>query len=156
MWYTALNIEKKSSPVPGERESNAFDFKKLAPLGGTLGTLFIPKLSPSTSGAVAPSDQHNAAPAVSEGSGDSGKDKTTGVWFINAFEWHGDRNLYSIPAAPGYFVSGEPNKEGYGWIYLPFSRTGMTYDQGYFEWAEETIASMGGPGIGAGAGPLVE
>lgn len=133
------NYEKSTSPTT--------PIAALAALG--IGT---PQLSPSDSSIIWLSDPNEDVP---ETSGETYFDKANDVWYIDAFEWHGDRGLYDKPAAPYRFVSGELNTWGYNWIYLPFERTGLTYDQGYYDWAAETLASMGMPGPTAGYGTLV-
>lgn len=118
-----------------------------------LGT---PQLSPSTSGTSWYSDQNKERSDVPETSGSTYIDKANNVWYIDAFSWSGDRSLYDKPAAPYRFISGEINTYGYNWIYLPFERTGMTYDQGYGEWVSETLASMGMSAPSAGYGLLID
>lgn len=125
-------------------------FQKLAQLGVTLGA---PLLSPSDSGM---SWGFEGTDDVPETSGDTYFDEANDVWYIDAFFWSpGDRSLYSKPAAPRRFVSGELNTYGYNWIYLPFERTGMWHAPEYDEWVAETLASMGMPGQTAGYGTLV-
>ena len=125
----------------------------------TLLGMSPPLLSPSTSGASWSSDQNIEKTDVLETTGDSDTystlttDKSNDVYYVDALSWSGDRSKLSKPAAPLRFVSGELNTYGYNWIYLPFEQTGLTYDQGYYDWAQDTLAAMGSS-LGAGVGVL--
>lgn len=138
-----LDEEKSYKPIPKSLLKEEF-----------LESLKTPLLSPSDSG---PSWGFEGTEDVPETSGDTSTyfDKANDVWYVDALAWSGDRSLYPKPAAPLHFVSGERNPVGYNWIYLPFERTGLTYDQGYLDWVTETLASMGMPGPTAGYGVLV-
>lgn len=114
-----------------------------------------PLLSPS-SGTLGFSAQNKDGTSIPETSGETYFDQANDVWYIDAYSWTGDKSLYDKPAAPMYFVSGEQNTYGYNWVYLPYSRTGMTYDQGYFDWCIETLASMGQSAPSAGYGLLID
>jgi hypothetical protein len=116
-----------------------------------------PLLSPPTSDISGFSDPNKKGPDVSETSGgELYTNKKTDVWYIDAFSWSGDRSLLPRPAAPLKFVSGEFNSYGYNWIYLPYDQTGMTYSQGYLNWVNEYLASIGSPGPSAGVGLLID
>jgi len=132
---------------PLEEPSSSGPAAALSALG--IGT---PQLSPSDS-SVSWGFEGTDVPETSGGG--TYFDEANDVWYIDAFEWQGDRGLYDKPAAPRRFVSGELNTYGYNWIYLPFERTGLTYDQGYYDWAAETLASMGMAGPTAGYGTLM-
>ncbi len=133
-----------SQPISQETTPSA----ALAALG-----IGFPQLSPSTSGISWFSDQNKDGSDGLETSGATYSDKANDVWYVDAFYWSGDRNLLEKPAAPYRFASGEINTYGYNWIYLPYSRTGITFTPGYADWAVDTLASMG-ISIGAGVGPL--
>lgn len=146
------NGEYMSEPtpeIPPEPESKTkTDKPSLTEVLG-LGT---PLLSP-TSGTSGFCSAQN----VPETSGVSYFDQANDVWYIDAFEWHyGDRSNYDKPAAPRRFVSGELNTFGYNWVSLPYSRTGMTYDQDYFNWCAETLAALGQSAPSAGYGLLID
>ncbi len=130
--------------------------QKTSKLQFTLQGLGIPQLSPSTSGPSWSPDQNKERSDIPETSGTTFIDQANNVWYIDAFSWSGDRSLYDKPAAPYRFISGELNTYGYNWIYLPFERTGMTYDQGYADWVSETLASMGMSAPSAGYGLLID
>jgi len=129
------------------QECNAFKKPSLTEVLG----LRNPLLSP-TSGASGFCSAQN----VPETSGATYFDQANDVWYIDAYSWTGSKSLYEKPAAPRYFVSGELNTYGYNWVSLPYSRTGMTYDQGYFDWCAETLASMGQSAPSAGYGLLID
>jgi len=116
--------------------------------------LGFPELSPDASGFSVTNAGETDVP---ETSGVSYFDQANDVWYIDAFEWHyGDRSNYDKPAAPRRFVSGELNTFGYNWVSLPYSRTGMTYDQDYFNWCAETLAALGQSAPSAGYGLLID
>lgn len=120
--------------------------------------LGAPQLSPSTADTFGFSTQNSEganAPKITDNADGTYLDKKTDVWYVDAFEWSGDRGLPK-PAAPLHFVSGELNTYGYNWVYLPYSQTGMTYSPGYRNWVEEYLASIGSAGTGAGVGTLID
>lgn len=120
-----------------------------------LASLRTPMLSP-TSDTSGFSVQNKDGTDVPETSGVTYFDQANDVWYIDAFSWSGDRGQYDKPAAPGRFVSGELNTFGYNWVSLPSSRTGLWYDQGYFDWCTETLASLGQSAPSAGYGLLID
>jgi hypothetical protein len=155
MWYKALNDELGSSPTPGDTffSNTARNFDNMV---RNFGNLFKPQLSP-TSDTSGFSVQNKYGTDVPETSGVSYFDQANDVWYIDAYEWHySDRSLFDKPAAPRRFVSGELNTIGYNWVSLPYSRTGMTHDQDYFNWCAETLASMGQSAPTAGYGLLID
>ena len=126
--------------------------------------LGAPLLSPPSSDISWFSDKNNEGSGVSEASGvseTSGGDlytnKKDDVWYIDALRYEfGDKSNYQKPGAPLRFASGEFNSYGYRWIYQPYEQTGIPYSQGYLNWVEEYLASIGSSGPGAGAGLLVD
>ena len=149
MWEAALSKENeaikdlaynyKPTPIPKSLLKKEF-----------LQSFMTPMLSPTSDASGFCSAQN-----VPESSGVSYFDQANDVWYIDAFSWSGDRSQYDKPAAPRRFVSGELNTVGYNWVSLPYSRTGLWYTQGYFDWCAETLASMGQSAPSAGYGLLV-
>lgn len=148
--YGVIPPEYQSSS--GSSSEKTADLKKELEKQG-VGT---PQLSSSTLGTSWSLDQNIDGTDVPETSGVSYFDQANDVWYIDAYSWTGDKSLYDKPAAPRRFVSGELNTYGYNWVYLPFSQTGMTYDQGYLDWVTETLASMGQSAPSAGYGLLID
>lgn len=155
MEYILKKYDKKDETVLSYFES--VDAPKTKPLASlaALG-LDAPLISP-ISGTLGFSVPNKDGTDVPETSGATFFDQANDVWYIDAFEWHyGDRSAYDKPAAPRRFVSGELNTYGYNWVSLPYSRTGMTYDQDYFNWCAETLAALGQSAPSAGYGLLID
>ena len=168
MWYTVLKDDFGSSPVatpnPLQKVGSALK-KSLMSLAknfaqyGMTSPLLAPPSSEMTPSAMSSSQYSEVS------TGPNGNNPQTGyaqvgnmyVWYLDQFHWEGqpDPAHPGVPAVPLHFTNGALNTYGYGWIDLPYSQTGMTYDQGYADMVSAYVASNGGfNGVAAGAGPL--
>ena len=157
----AKPFQSDQQNTQGQSRANPWTNSKILSTLGQSGIGF-PQISPSGSGIPWFSDQHNEGSGVSEPTSASEPtsssyfDQSNDVWYIDAYGWLYIKSLYTKPAAPRHFRSGELNTYGYNWIYLPYEQTGMTHDQDYDNWVEEYLASIGSSGTSAGYGLLID